>query len=364
MANAHRAVVLAGLGLSSLFLIDCGQWPGQGGALDKAFCPELSGNVDALQAQYSANARANAKVRAFVQAAKDMASVSAYIEGEAADACRRMGADLGMTPAELQPRREAGGQASGPCFAVGARIDAILRQGISVQVQVTPPQCQANAQAQAACDGACDVSVDPGEIAARCDPARLSGYCQGRCSGQCEGRCNGQCQGQCSQVDAQGRCIGTCSGQCYGQCDATCHARCEGQWQAPRCDGFVGPPSADAECNASCRAHADVSASCTPAVVAVRASQNVELAARLAATLQQNLPRLIHAEGALGRRRAGDAEVVAQVGAQLPRIVGQAGGHALACIAASADASVRASASIKVSVQASASVTGRVGAGG
>jgi hypothetical protein len=105
-----------------------------------------------------------------------------------------------------------------------------------------------------------------------------------------------------------------------------------------------------------------VNAQCTPAQVQVQVGQNVEMAARLAATLQANLPQLLHAQLALGQRLMGDVQVVVDVGAQLPRIVGNAGAQALACIAAASEASVQASASIRVSVQASASVSGRVGA--
>jgi hypothetical protein len=88
------------------------------------------------------------------------------------------------------------------------------------------------------------------------------------------------------------------------------------------------------------------------------------MAARLAATLQANLPQLLHAELALGRRLMQDVQVVGEVGAQLPKIIGDAGAHALACVAASADVTARASVSIRVSVQASASVSGKVGASG
>ncbi|KYF85708.1 hypothetical protein BE17_39600, partial [Sorangium cellulosum] len=42
----------------------------------EAVCPELAGPGDVLGASFSADARANAKVRTFVQAAKDMAAVS------------------------------------------------------------------------------------------------------------------------------------------------------------------------------------------------------------------------------------------------------------------------------------------------
>jgi hypothetical protein len=342
--------------------LSCAELAGERSALGLAACPEMNSNVDTLRTSFSADVRANGKVRAFVTAAKDVVAVAAHIEAEIADSCRRIGADIGMSPAEMAARNEPGGQASGACEALAARIDAIMRTGVQFSAQVTPPRCTANAQAEASCSGACNVEVTPAEIVARCEPARLSGYCQGRCSGQCDGRCSGQCNGQCSARDAQGNCAGTCSGQCYGTCDATCHARCEGQWQAPRCEGSVQGPSADAECNASCRAHANVNASCTPALVNVVANQNADIALRLVNSLRVHLPRLVYAEIALAKRLAGDVQVVGQVGAQLPRIIGQAGAHALTCVAAAADASATASARINVSVRASASVTGRVGA--
>ena len=87
-------------------------------------------------------------------------------------------------------------------------------------------------------------------------------------------------------------------------------------------------------------------------------------AQRLAATLQANLPLLLHAQIALGKRVLASAQVVAQVGAALPKIVGQAGAHAIACIGAATEATASASARLNVSVQASVSVSGRVGAGG
>jgi hypothetical protein len=124
----------------------------------------------------------------------------------------------------------------------------------------------------------------------------------------------------------------------------------------------VRPPSADAECNASCNAHAEFTASCQPAQVNVQGSQNLDLALRLAATLRANLPLLLHAEVALGKRLAGSVRTVVDVGAQLPRVVGDAGAEGLACIAAASNASVQASARINVSIQASASVSGKVGA--
>ncbi|EYF07952.1 hypothetical protein [Chondromyces apiculatus] len=334
------------------------------GNLGAAVCPEVAGPGEVLSTPFSSDIRASAKVATFVQAAKDMTAVSEAIEAQVTEACRRIGTDIGIPPAQMQPQDGAGGAAKGACEPVAAAVDSILRQGMQIQVAVTPPSCQANVQAEARCNGACDVQVDPGQIVAQCEPARLSGFCQGRCTGQCEGRCTGTCHGQCTATDAQGRCVGQCNGSCDGGCDATCHAGCQGTWQAPRCEGTVRPPSVDAECQASCKAHADVYATCTPALVNVSGSANTDVALRLGRSLQANLPALLHAELALGRRLLNDAQVVVQVGAELPRVVGQAGAHALACAGAAAEAATSASLRIQISVRASASISGRVGASG
>jgi hypothetical protein len=333
------------------------------GGLSDATCPEMGGSANAMAAVYTDNAQMNGKIRAFVQASKDLAGVAAQAEAQAAEACMRIGADLGIPASAMAPRDEPGGRAKGACEPVAAQIDMILQSGLRFTATVTPPQCQASAQAQAECSGSCSVQVDPGQIVAQCDPARLSGQCQGRCNGRCDGRCSGECRGNCEQRDAQGQCAGQCQGECYGSCDATCHARCEGTWQAPRCEGHVQGPSGDAECDASCRARGEFHATCTPIQVLVQPSVANEQALRLAASLTANLPMLLHAQIVLGQRILNNAEVVVQVGKNMPGIVGQAGMRAAACIATAASASVQASMSIKVTVQASASVSGRAGAG-
>lgn len=355
---------------AAALLVSAGATVGcQGGAfggLSNA-CPAMRGSADPLQMNFSANAKANAKIKTFVSAAKDLRDVSLQMEAHATEACMRMGADLGLSPQEMSPRQgqdKEGARAQAACGALSARMDAILRQGIQVRVSVAPPQCQANLQAKAQCEGTCSAQIDPGQIVAQCEPARLSGYCQGTCTGRCDGNCNGQCNGQCTQVNAQGQCVGQCNGTCSGSCDATCHASCQGQWQAPQCEGMVQPPSADAECNASCSAKANFRASCSPAQVNVQVYPQNPMALALATTLQANLPQLIHAEFTLGKRLLNDVQVVVRVGAQLPKVIGNAGLEALACVSAAASASVQASARINVSVKASASVSGKVGASG
>ena len=122
-----------------------------------------------LSYKYSANAIADGKIKTFVAASHDLIALSAQMEGEVLSACQRMAADLGVNPAEMTPRNsdQPGAAAQAACGAVGNHIDAILRQGIQVQVQVRPPQCQANLQAKAICDGACTASVDPGALSRR-----------------------------------------------------------------------------------------------------------------------------------------------------------------------------------------------------
>ncbi len=133
-----------------------------------ATCPGLSAS-DPLSLSYSQNAIADGKIKTFVAASHDLIAVSVQMENEVLDACRRMGFDLGVNPAEMTPRNpdQPGAAAQAACGAVGNHIDAILRQGIQVQVQVTPPMCQANLQAKAHCDGACNASVQPRSH--RCD---------------------------------------------------------------------------------------------------------------------------------------------------------------------------------------------------
>jgi hypothetical protein len=357
-----RVARRSGLVLGHLVFLQSCYGGGVYGPLGAA-CPALN-SPDPLMVRISNNAVADGKVRTFTASAKDLVSISMQMESEVLDACRRMAYDLAINPAEMTPRNpeQPGAAAAAACAAVSARIDWILHQGVMVQVQVSPPQCQANLQAKAHCDGACTATLDPGRIIAECEPAQLSGFCTGTCHGQCDANCRGQCIGQCQGPIYNGQCMDRCDGICNGSCNGVCHAHCQGSWQAPQCQGYVQPPSADAECNASCSAQADFRGSCTPPQVFVRTNQNVEASMRLVQTLQANLPELIHAEVALGRRLGGQARVLVSVGSQLPQVIGNAGAEAVACVAAASSATVTASMRIDVSVQASASVTGKVGA--
>ncbi len=333
------------------------------GAIEGVACPELTGRGSALGAKFTADARLNVKVASFVQASKDLVAVSMAVESEVAEACRKMGADLGVDANSMGRVDGPGGAAKGACAALSAKIDAALSGGIKVEAHYTPPQCTVNASAKAACEGHCKVEADPGEIVAHCEPAKLSGRCEGTCSGRCEGTCKGQCAGECSAKDAQGRCVGSCSGECKGSCSGTCHARCEGSWKAPRCEGHVTPPSVDADCKASCSTRAEITSQCTKPSLTLKASQSTALVGKLLATATVHVPALLVAEFKLGRQAAKDIQVLVRLGRELEGKLQGAGNKAIACVGAAATAVAEASVSINVSVQASASVSGKVGAG-
>ena len=365
------------IGLPGWFLIACGVGAcgvgmggiGQNGPLagvvETAACPELGGG--AMNASFDANARANATIRAFVQAAGDFAKVAAEAEAEVGAACERMGADLGLGADQMAPRSSNESRTAAACNAAAARMDAILAQGAqgSIKAQVTPPKCTANASVEASCKGQCSAELDPGYVKAHCQPGQLYGRCEGTCGGECSGTCNGKCQGQCAgSTGADGTCNGQCKGTCQGACRGDCKGGCSVEFQEPKCAVAMKAPSADARCEGNCRADANLQAQCTPAQVRVESSLTAGEMPKLVATLQANLPALIKAEAQYGARIADDIKVLVQTGSELPNAFGQLSARAGSCIAAAANATFRAQASIRVSVQASASISAKAGAHG
>jgi hypothetical protein len=333
---------------------------GIGGAIA---CPELASGGSAFGARYTAKAELNATIGAFVQAAKDLKRLAGQWDAEVTNACKRIGGDIGVAPAAMLPR-EGVGASTAACSAVRGKIDAMLKGGVTIQASYTPPRCDVDASARASCDAKCRVEVDPGEIVAKCEPAKLSGRCQGTCRGQCDGRCEGKCSGECTAKDAQGRCVGQCKGTCEGKCDATCHASCQGSWQAPKCEGKVTPPKVDADCKASCEASVKFSDQCSRPQLAVKTSSNAQALAKLVTSLSANLPVLIAAQIKLGREIAGEVQTLVRLGGELRGKLQGAGEQAIACVTAAASAVATASVSINVSFKASASVSGAVGASG
>jgi hypothetical protein len=271
------------------------------GAIGNAACPELTGG--AMNATFEEDARANATIRAFVTASGDLASVAARVEADVFAACESMARDLGVPE---DARRPSGDQSkvAASCGAVGAKIDAIMKEGATARIRadVVPPRCAVNGSAAAACRSQCAAA------------ASASGNAQGQAQ---NGRASGAAQGSAS---------------------------------------------ADARCEASCKAHADLTAACSAPVVDVKGSVNAGEVPKVIATLERNLPALVNAEIAYGQRIAGDVDVLVRTGAELPHAFAHLSARAGACVAAAANATYSAQASLNVSVRASASISAKAGA--
>ena len=300
-------------------------------AASGAACPEW-GSGKIIGGSFTGDAELNGSIAAFMQASADIQRLADQSYANVTAACVKMGKDLGIPEAQLAPRD--GDSATPPCNAVAAQIDAIIKANGSVKVTYQPPRCQMDANFKAQCEAECGLEVDPGKVVAECEPAKLSGYCQGTCGGQCEGTCTGTCNGECSAKDAEGRCVGECKGTCSGQCSATCHAKCEGQWKAPRCEVEVEQSKVKAECSANCEASANVRASCQAPKLVVDAQAQAEAMTKLKATLAANLPVLLQAQLRLSKQLAADLKVVADTGGRLKGQIGGAGAKAGACITA------------------------------
>ena len=143
--------------------------------LSRMACPELGGN--ALGGRFTAEAKANATIAAFVQATADLRDVTVRMEAEVTGACERMASDLGIPREQLAAKPGTGGAVKGACEPVLAKIDALMRAGVNAQIKMTftAPECKVAANAYASCAGQCNVNVDPGYIVAHCTPGQLSG---------------------------------------------------------------------------------------------------------------------------------------------------------------------------------------------
>jgi hypothetical protein len=365
-------------------------------------CGDGSGNALECEANISAKADAfSTSVDALVTASADM-KASLYV------ACARIAADLGED-ADPTATNVTDEELTDTCdLAVTAIASAKASVSGSIELIYVPPRCEVAASAQLSCEASCDVDAmcQPGTIEARCTPGELSGRCEGTCTGEircegtasvaaacegkcaaectgtCEGTCKGECDGTCSAMGTSGECEGTCSGECKGSCSATCTGTCNGsctleanamvecdaqatckgecsvEFEAPKCEAELEPPSCDidADCEAGCKGQAQFKATCTEPEVSVVAMGNAELTA----TLEANLPVVFE----VGARAQLVAEAAGSVATSAVDVAGEVAGS-VQCVAsygadfaAKMQASAEASVSVSVSVMASASVSG------
>jgi hypothetical protein len=124
-----------------------------------------------------------------------------------------------------------------------------------------------------------------------------------------------------------------------------------------QCGSFCGVEGV--ECRALCRAQAAIYAQCSLPSVAVAVSKDLQQAAALATTLERNLPTLLYAELALGRRLLDHAEVIVRISAKLPKDVQSADARGIACVTLAAATAGKSAAHLNALLSTSSALTSR-----
>ena len=332
---------------------------------------------------------AAAKLEEFFAATAAWQDAAMGIQRDLLGACQTTGRALGMSDAEMS----VNGEGLEPlCSTVDTRLRAeiaALRDSAHAELQVDarPPHCEVSVNAYADCMAQCEAHVDPGQIDLQCEGGELRGQCDAQCTGHCavqldaacSGTCEGSCEGTCAARNADGSCSGHCDGTCHGSCvvdaSASCQGECRGgcsvQFREPYCTGTIRRPSASARCTASCDAHVEAQARCTPGEthVAMSAGLDAEGQARLArvqAAIHDGISQIISIRTRVERLRAAGAQIV-RIAPEIPQSAAAVGINAVVCATAAAGAIAEASASVSISVNVSvsmsASVSGSASAG-
>jgi hypothetical protein len=124
-----------------------------------------------------------------------------------------------------------------------------------------------------------------------------------------------------------------------------------------QCGSLCG--SDGAECRAMCKAQAAIYAQCSMPSVSVAVSGNFSEAIALAKTLERNLPSLLYAELALGRRLAAHAEAIVRVSMKLPNDIQGAEPRGIACVALAATTTGKSVAHLEALLSTSSALTAR-----
>jgi hypothetical protein len=114
------------------------------------------------------------------------------------------------------------------------------------------------------------------------------------------------------------------------------------------------------ECAVLCSAQAALYAQCTLPAVSVAASSELEDVVKLARSLEENLPSLLYAEIALGKRLANHAEQIVFISSRLPGDLKGAGPRGVACAALAATTTGKAVARLKAVVDQSAAAIAKL----
>ncbi|WP_235880014.1 hypothetical protein [Polyangium aurulentum] len=414
------------LGVAAPMLVNCGaEIPGAGGlavpdavkeAADAAGGCDEFGRGDIKALSFKGDAKADGKVKAFLQASYDINKVTVEMEQGLIASCSELGKNLGMSGGDLKAEAGGGKGAEKVCGAVAAKIQGIMKANADAKlaVEFDPPKCYADVEGMAQCLDQCGSPIEPGKLEASCEGGEISGKCDAQCKGKCtvdagaqcngtckascsgkceanfKGTCGGKCDGKCDGKNTSGECKGTCEGKCDAKAEGTCGGTCEGSCSAtcemkaaancqgscsggcsaqvkePKCSGDFKPPQVDPSCQQTCANRAAASAKCDPANVRITANGKVNSDInKLIGALNKSLPTIVKLQMGAGPKLKVGAEAVVRGADGLIQASSDLGGKALACIKAGAEATTRATSSIDVNVKASVSVSasasGKVG---
>jgi hypothetical protein len=395
--------LLAGAPLASCIATPAGSTGTAGTSSSALSCPEFQpgGTLDA-------SVKVDLRVRGFVQSSADLAGVAAALKTAVKEACVGIDNDLGVTDT-WSSLGDAGDSddaisntnGTGACDTARARIVAIMNghSNANFALVISRGACFTDFAQEAQCESGCNAQqkCDPGTVETRCDPAQLSVVCDGNCSAQasCEGRvdaeanCDGQCEAECT-----GHCAGTCTDEngrmtkdddnCHGKCKDHCIGKCNGRCQVeatngiscgasvackggcsstfsqPKCETECSPPKCmiDQTCFENCRATAAAKLVCDPPTVKLLADVTAgDDVVKLVATINKNLPPLIHTAEAEGRILVDEVQNLTVSGKAVLDASGDLDFKSVACATAAAQSLSKAAGTLDVSTQAAAGVT-------
>ena len=324
--------------------------PGGGGAVPGGGLPSggvpsglagASGEVDPNSCGNYALMDGGNKLKAFLQATKDLEKTTEETVHVVKNSCEMIGRELGMTDADFK------GETKDVCAHVyGALRDNMkvsFKTQAALKIKYKPAVCRVNVDAEA-------------KAAAECE-GKASADVGATCTGACHGKCDGTCAGKAG--------TGGSGGECNGECKGTCHGECEGH--------------ADVKASAQCRASASVKASidvkCTEPELTIEADAKATLdkskAEMVIRALKNGLPKALSVKAHLEPLR-GAVEIWAQSAKELkemgPKFINSFKDQAL-CISGQLAAAVgmigkintNISVSVDVSVSASATASGSAG---
>ena len=207
----------------------------------------------------AAKGQAQASLKAWVDTVTALDTAATKVEADWLAVCNKINGDLMLDTSKTT--------AADACAVLNTYIKADLAAGVTINLVVSPPSCQADVSVQGSCEAQCNASASC-DVKANCMGGEVVVSCQGTCSAQCDVTqpsfmCNGSCKGECSAMAAV-QCMGECSGSCdapmwTGTCDAGCSATfsgtCGGMCMG-MCDGKNSTGSCSGKCVGTCSAMA------------------------------------------------------------------------------------------------------------